>query len=221
MVRGMLKLAKWFQMKSYSNPLKQVRKVGSVPCKIYLVGATGVSILPEDRDDLVNKVSMEGESDRKCLRRVSGWDIKPACDIQEGAVVVGRIAEITKGKPIVRNVSGEGSSAVRRASGWDVKPGNVAGYGTEEARNAASVGSGDTRLTKQVHETRWCPAGLSKTQRRRLQKIRRRELEEKRAEEERDRWFNQARPMIPQKKTWKEKRLAREVFSSDTDSATS
>jgi hypothetical protein len=36
------------------------------------------------------------------------------------------------------------------------------------------------------------------------------EIAEKQREEERDRWFNQARPMTMPKKTWRERRLARE-----------
>jgi hypothetical protein len=35
----------------------------------------------------------------------------------------------------------------------------------------------------------WCPRGLSKTQRRRLQKMRQREIAERKEEEEQDRWF--------------------------------
>ena len=39
---------------------------------------------------------------------------------------------------------------------------------------------------------------------------------EKRAEKERDRWFNEGRPMIVTKKTWREKRLAREERSGSS-----
>jgi hypothetical protein len=38
---------------------------------------------------------------------------------------------------------------------------------------------------------------------------------EKRAEEERDRWFNMAWPMIKPKKTWREKWLAQEEHGAD------
>jgi hypothetical protein len=62
---------------------------------------------------------------------------------------------------------------------------------------------------------RWFPAGLTKTQRRRLQKMRRAELAEKKEEEEHDKWFNQARPM---RQTWREKRLAREKGIDSEDS---
>jgi hypothetical protein len=49
-----------------------------------------------------------------------------------------------------------------------------------------------------------------------LQKLRQRELTEKQAEEERDRWFNQARSVIKPKTTWREKRLAREEGNTDS-----
>jgi hypothetical protein len=51
---------------------------------------------------------------------------------------------------------------------------------------------------------RWCPSGISKTQRCRLQKMKQREIAEKQMEKERDAWFVQALPMTKLKKTWKE-----------------
>jgi hypothetical protein len=43
------------------------------------------------------------------------------------------------------------------------------------------------------------------------------EMVEKLKEEERDRWFNKARPMAPPKQTWREKRLAMEENGTDGD----
>jgi hypothetical protein len=54
---------------------------------------------------------------------------------------------------------------------------------------------------------------LTRTQRRRVQKLRAREIKEKRKENERDQWFNQERHVIPPKKTWKEKRIEKEERS--------
>jgi|UniRef100_A0A804U6P0 hypothetical protein len=68
---------------------------------------------------------------------------------------------------------------------------------------------------------RWCPPGLSRTQKHRVQRLRTMEMIEKIKEEERDRWFNPDRPMVIPKKTWREKRLAREEesdYSSNNDS---
>jgi hypothetical protein len=45
---------------------------------------------------------------------------------------------------------------------------------------------------------RWCPRGITKTQKCRLQNMRQRELAEKK-EEERDYWFNRLRPMTKPK----------------------
>jgi hypothetical protein len=44
--------------------------------------------------------------------------------------------------------------------------------------------------------------------------MRQMEIAEKKREEERDQWFNQAIPMIGVKQTWREKRLAREEQGS-------
>jgi hypothetical protein len=44
------------------------------------------------------------------------------------------------------------------------------------------------------------------------------ELIEKREEDERDEWFNQVCPMIPTRKTWREKCLARKENGTDSDS---
>jgi hypothetical protein len=63
---------------------------------------------------------------------------------------------------------------------------------------------------------RWCPSGITKTQRHMLLKMRQRELAEKRMEEERDVWFARARPMTKPNKTWREKRLDREEDGTDS-----
>jgi hypothetical protein len=47
--------------------------------------------------------------------------------------------------------------------------------------------------------------------------MRQAELAEKREEDARDKWFNQARPMIGVKRTWREKWLAREENGTDSD----
>jgi hypothetical protein len=61
------------------------------------------------------------------------------------------------------------------------------------------------------------PDGARLVQRHWLQKMRQAELAEKREEDARDKWFNQARPMIGVKRTWREKWLAREENGTDSD----
>jgi hypothetical protein len=56
----------------------------------------------------------------------------------------------------------------------------------------------------------WCPRGITKTQKHRLQKMHQRELVEKKEEEERDYWFNRVRPVTKPKQMWQEKWLAKE-----------
>jgi hypothetical protein len=43
-----------------------------------------------------------------------------------------------------------------------------------------------------VSEPHWCPAGLTKTQHRRLQKLRKQEIEREKEEKAHDEWFNEA-----------------------------
>ena len=51
-------------------------------------------------------------------------------------------------------------------------------------------------------QPRWCPPGLTHTQKRRLQHLRRQEQKEKEAEKLRDEHFEKYRPKIPQGKVW-------------------
>jgi hypothetical protein len=57
-------------------------------------------------------------------------------------------------------------------------------------------GKGDASQVKKAPEPRWCLAGLTKTQRRHLQKLRKEEMEEEKREKDRDEWFNRVRPMM-------------------------
>jgi hypothetical protein len=50
-----------------------------------------------------------------------------------------------------------------------------------------------------------------------LQKLRKKEIEMKRAENARDEWFNRVRPMTSLKRTWREKRLAKEECSDNEE----
>jgi hypothetical protein len=73
-----------------------------------------------------------------------------------------------------------------------------------QAPGGKSMGSIDDSVVAGASKRpapRWCPRGISKTQRRRLQKLRQKELAEKREEEECDRWFDHARPMTRVKQT--------------------
>jgi hypothetical protein len=54
-------------------------------------------------------------------------------------------------------------------------------------------------------QPRWCPLGLTKTKKRKLQRLRNQEIVEQEAEKQRDKLFNDARPMVPAKQVWKPK----------------
>ena len=55
-------------------------------------------------------------------------------------------------------------------------------------------------------EPRWCPTGLTHTQKRRVQRLRALEIKKEIAEEKQDEQFNRDKPMVSTK-TWKEKRI--------------
>jgi hypothetical protein len=52
---------------------------------------------------------------------------------------------------------------------------------------------------------RWCPPRLTRTQRRKLQRLRFQEKREKELEKQRDEAFNQYKPMVPRGKEWRVK----------------
>src|SRR5574344_2141622 len=56
---------------------------------------------------------------------------------------------------------------------------------------------------KKIFQPKWCPSGLTHTQKRKLQRLRNKEKREQEAEKLRDEYFNKYRPMIPQTKTWR------------------
>jgi hypothetical protein len=66
---------------------------------------------------------------------------------------------------------------------------------------------------------RWCPKGITKTQKRKLQMMHQRELAEKKEEEEGDYWFHCLWPMTKPKQTWREKQLAKKEGGCSGDSS--
>ena len=54
-------------------------------------------------------------------------------------------------------------------------------------------------------QPRWCPLGLTRTQKRKLQHLRAQEKKEKEIEKLRDKQFNQCKPMVSQGKVWRVK----------------
>jgi hypothetical protein len=99
-----------------------------------------------------------------------------------------------------------------------VPGGNWGKHGLENKIGDSVVRVSIDGQKRRALEPRWCPTGLTKMQRRKLQKLHKSELEKERAENAHDDWFNQARPMSVPRKTWREKRLAREEISSSKDS---
>ena len=59
--------------------------------------------------------------------------------------------------------------------------------------------------TSKYFQPRWCPPGLTRTQRRKLQRLRAQVKKEQEFKRLRDRQFNHYRPMVPQDKVWRVK----------------
>ena len=67
--------------------------------------------------------------------------------------------------------------------------------------NDHEAGSSKSAADK-YHQPRWCPSGLTHTQKSKLQRLHNKKKKEQEAEKMRDERFNKYRPMIPQRKTW-------------------
>jgi len=65
--------------------------------------------------------------------------------------------------------------------------------------------AGGSKVADKYHQPRWCPKGLTHTQKRKLQRLRNKEKREHEVEKARDEYFNKYRPMIPQGKAWQVK----------------
>ena len=67
-------------------------------------------------------------------------------------------------------------------------------------------GAGSSKgAADKYHQPRWCPSGLTHTQKRKLQRLRNKEKKEQEKEKMRDEEFNRYRPMFPQSKVLKAK----------------
>ena len=70
--------------------------------------------------------------------------------------------------------------------------------------NDHEVGSSKSAADK-YHQPRWCPSGLTHTQKRKLQRLHNKEKKEQEKEKMRDEDFNRYRTMFLQSKVWKVK----------------
>jgi hypothetical protein len=84
-----------------------------------------------------------------------------------------------------------------------------------------SENSGGCRIRSVMPGTKpdpqWCPAGLTHTQKRRVQRLRALIIQEEIDEKRCDEWLNKDRPMVPPKMTWKEKHIMAEENRNESD----
>ena len=83
-----------------------------------------------------------------------------------------------------------------------VSNGTATSSALQGAASGTSVASGSKKTPDpQTSRARWCPAGLTHSQKRKLQRLRAKEQREQEARErEAERVFNETHPMFPQKK---------------------
>ena len=65
--------------------------------------------------------------------------------------------------------------------------------------------AGSSSSASKHFRPRWCPLGLTRTQKRMLQRLRFQEKKEQEFKRLRDKQFNNYRPMVPQDKVWRVK----------------
>ena len=56
------------------------------------------------------------------------------------------------------------------------------------------------------YRPRWCPPSLTPTQKRKLQRLRLKVMREQEQEKRRDEFFNEIKPMVPQRQEWRRKK---------------
>jgi hypothetical protein len=88
-----------------------------------------------------------------------------------------------------------------------VAPSNQVVTPTQKGSAANDHEASGSKSRPECFLPRWCPPGLTHTQRRKLQRLRLREKREKELEKKRDEDFNSYRPMIPQGKNGKSRQM--------------
>ena len=65
--------------------------------------------------------------------------------------------------------------------------------------------AGSSSSASKYFQLRWCPPGSTRTQKKKLQRLRFQEKKEQEIQKLRDKQFNQCRPIVPQGKVWRVK----------------
>ena len=108
----------------------------------------------------------------------------PVADVVQVEDGKGKIQDAQKG-PMIIEESVDASQKVVLANDYEASSSNSKDQGKEK-----------------YFQPRWCPPGLTHTEKRRLQRLRQQEQKEKEEEKLRDEHFEKYRPRIPQGKVW-------------------
>jgi hypothetical protein len=123
----------------------------------------------------------------------------------------------SQGTEKLTNTESQVTKKSANTESWVIK--NLANTGNQVMQDSRSRKSEDGKgaSPRKRPAPTWCPRGITKTQKHRLQKMRQRELAEKKEEEEWDYWFNCLWPMTKPKQTWQEKWLTKEEGGNNGD----
>jgi hypothetical protein len=166
--------------------------VGIVPCKllskIHIDGRRVTMTARPDRETIRPKctriMTTEG-------REVVGLGYPTSWDVVEQGVVKGRRWVPKNEKTPTLDTWG---TVIGKRDPWDndmqVKKGETWGLYSSTNPETVTADSTTTIIERKMSSPHWCPMGLSKMQRRRLQKMLQKEIAERQREEEHDQWFN-------------------------------
>jgi hypothetical protein len=122
---------------------------------------------------------------------------------EEGVQEMDIDLERTTGLNIIQN--GTMNIPVEESGKRPVVPSNQVVTPTQKGSVSNDHEASGSKSRPECFLPRWCPPGLTHTQRRKLQRLRLREKREKELEKKRDEDFNSYRPMVPQVKEWRVK----------------
>jgi hypothetical protein len=153
-----------------------------------------------------------GNQDQIGLRSETSADDKAKHDTKKGLEEVASKQNKTQGKET--NIKTEAVASSQQQPNWTVrfgKPDHPISSGSVQKGALKSIVPGTTLAL------RWCPPGLTPSQRRRIQRLRAQKLKEEATEKERDEHFNAIWPMFLTKQEWrvKEKTNTPTLMASD------
>jgi hypothetical protein len=174
--------------------------IGSVPCKVPADVQANASGFGRDdtRPEAADEVSRRGPKRAHLISATGREIVGPR--FSRGPTTLGH--SCAKQKPRADDKGGQaglGNDAGREKASHVAEERNKQ-VGRESTSQVNS--QGDVVGVQKMLALRWCPHGLTKTQQRRVQKLRALEIKLREIKADRYTWFNQEWPMTVSRKTW-------------------